>query len=129
MIEQKYQQDGLLAATPINPLFPRLADLILVFFPSPGLFVRNTISIPDEFKSDIAIFYEANGGPFQNMYLFLPAVLESQYDVGKTNFGIVYEKDALRFEPNLIQALVEQSPEIIEHHSTLRTQSGKEQNR
>jgi hypothetical protein len=118
MIEQQLHHGGLLAETPTNPLFPRLADLILVFFPTPGIFVRSNISIPDEFKSDSATFYEESGEPFEEMYVFLPAVLQSQYDAGKTSSGIVYEKDVLRFEPDLIQALVDQNPEIIEHRSS-----------
>ena len=55
MIDQKFQQPGLLAETEVNPLFPRMADLVLVFFPSPGVFVRNTLTIPEEFKTEATV--------------------------------------------------------------------------
>ncbi|AIW18349.1 hypothetical protein F0267_22620 [Vibrio coralliilyticus] len=117
MIEQKFQQPGLLAETEVNPLFPRMADLVLVFFPSPGVFARNTLTIPDEFKTEATVFYEADGEPFEEMYVFLPAVLQSQYDAGKNQSGIVYSKDGLKFEPALIQALADQVTGPIEHRS------------
>ena len=115
MIVQAFQQDGLLAATPGNPLFPLMADIVLVFFPSPGIFVRNTLSVPDAFEVQSCTYYEADAEPFEDMYVFLPAVLQRQYDEGKNQHGIVYEKEVLKFEPELIQALSEQAPKVIEH--------------
>ncbi|MDA0118027.1 hypothetical protein [Vibrio sp. T11.5] len=117
MIEQKFQQPGLLAETEANPLFPRMADLVLVFFPSPGVFVRNTLTIPDEFKAEATVYYEADAEPYSEMYVFLPAVLPSQYDAGSNQSGIVYRKDELQFEPALIHALVDQVTGPIEHRS------------
>ena len=117
MIEQKFQQPGLLAETEVNPLFPRMADLVLVFFPSPGVFARNTLTIPGEFKTEATVFYEADGEPFEEMYVFLPAVLQSQYDAGKNQSGIVYGKDGLKFDPALIQALADQVTGPIEQRS------------
>ncbi|MEZ8103235.1 hypothetical protein [Vibrio bivalvicida] len=117
MIEQKFQQPGLLAQTEVNPLFPRMADIVLVFFPTPGVFIRDTFSIPEEFRAEKAMYYESDGEPFEDMYLFLPAVLQSQYDSGKNNAGIVYEKDVLKFSPELIRALADQANGPIEHRS------------
>ncbi|UUM32478.1 hypothetical protein [Vibrio japonicus] len=117
MIEQKYKQDGLLSETRSNSLFPKLADLVLVFFPSPGVFVKDSLKVPDTFTVETAIYYEANGEPFDDMYVFLPAVLQRQYDSGQSGSGVVYEKNTLKLEPELVQALVEQSPSTIEHRS------------
>ncbi len=118
MIEQKFQELGKLAEIKNNSLFPKMADLVLVFFPSPGLFVRGNIVIPNEFKSEASIYYDADGEPFGDMYVFLPAVLQAQYDLGERTSGIVYEKDTLNFEPSLVEALLEQSPKVIEHRSS-----------
>ncbi|WKY59613.1 hypothetical protein Q5H80_18735 [Vibrio sp. SNU_ST1] len=115
MIEQKFKQDGLLSETKSNSLFPKIPGLVLVFFPSPGVFVRDALKVPDGFKTETATYYEADGEPFENMYAFLPAVLQSQYDTGRNDSGIVYSKESLKFESALIQALFEQTPAVIEH--------------
>jgi hypothetical protein len=118
MIEQKFQQDGLLAATNSDSTCTEDADLILVYFPSPGLFVKHSVSIPKEFKPETSTYYLENANSFNAMYVFLPAVLKSQFDAGKTSYGLVYEKDVLKFEPSLMQALKAQSPKVIEHRSS-----------
>lgn len=118
MIEQKYKQDGLLSETKSDSLFPKIPDLVLVFFPSPGVFLRDTLKVPDNFKAETATYYEPDGEPFENMYVFLPAVLQSQYDTGRNDSGIVYSKDSLKFESALIHALLEQASAVIEHRSS-----------
>jgi len=115
MIEQKFKQPGLLSETEATSLFPKMADLILVFFPSPGVFVRDTFTIPASFKPEVAMYYESDGEPFSDMYVFLPAVLQSQYDAGKTHTGIVYDKEILKFDSDLIHSLKNQCQGPIEH--------------
>ncbi len=50
MIEQKYKQDGMFQETKSSSLFPKIADLVLVFFPSPGVFIRDTLKVPPIFS-------------------------------------------------------------------------------
>ncbi|EGR2232202.1 TPA: hypothetical protein NJ328_004894 [Vibrio parahaemolyticus] len=115
MIEQKYKQDGMFQETKSSSLFPKIADLVLVFFPSPGVFIRDTLKVPSDFFAQTVASYEANGERFENMYVFLPAVLQSQYDAGHDSHGIVYEEGVLRFSPDLAEALSKQSLTTIEH--------------
>ncbi|WP_045401375.1 hypothetical protein [Vibrio campbellii] len=115
MIEQKYKQNGMFQETISSSLFPKVADLVLVFFPTPGVFVRDTLKVPSDFCSQTVLSYEENGEGFENMYVFLPAVLQSQYDTGHDSYGIVYEEGVLRFSPDLAEELSKQSPTIIEH--------------
>ncbi|MEK2166331.1 hypothetical protein [Vibrio parahaemolyticus] len=115
MIEQKYKQNGMFQETISSSLFPKVADLVLVFFPTPGVFVRDILKVPSDFCSQTVVSYEANGEGFENMYVFLPAVLQSQYDTGHDSYGIVYEEGVLRFSPDLAEELSKQSPKIIEH--------------
>ncbi|WP_049878032.1 hypothetical protein [Vibrio parahaemolyticus] len=96
-------------------MFPKVADLVLVFFPSPGVFIRDTLKVPSDFFAQTVASYEANGERFENMYVFLPAVLQSQYDAGHDSHGIVYEEGVLRFSPDLAEALSKQSLTTIEH--------------
>ncbi|WP_191117890.1 hypothetical protein [Vibrio campbellii] len=115
MIEQKYKQDGMFQETKSSSLFPKIADLVLVFFPSPGVFIKDTLKVPSNFCSRTVASYEANGERFENMYVFLPAVLQSQYDAGNASHGIVYGEGVLRFSPDLAEALSKQSLTTIEH--------------
>ncbi|EPN0104912.1 TPA: hypothetical protein ACMDOR_002598 [Vibrio parahaemolyticus] len=70
MIEQKYKQDGMFQETKSSSLFPKIADLVLVFFPSPGVFIRDTLKVPSDFFAQTVASYEANGERFENMYVF-----------------------------------------------------------
>ncbi len=47
MIEQKFQQEGMFQETDSKSLFPKIADL--VFSPSPGIFVRDNVNVPNTF--------------------------------------------------------------------------------
>ncbi|SGZ03092.1 Putative uncharacterized protein [Moritella viscosa] len=116
MIKQQYQQEGLLAEKPNKSIFPMKADLVLVFFPSPGVYVRDKLTVPPNYTTYPVTFYEADGEPFEDMYVFLPAVLKTQYDSGMNESGIVYEKETLYFEKDLIEHLESQTANIIEHH-------------
>ncbi|MGR5109723.1 hypothetical protein [Vibrio jasicida] len=115
MIEQKFQQEGMFKETDSKSLFPKIADLVLVFSPSPGIFVRDTVNVPNTFYAQMAAYYEKSGEVFENMYVFLPAVLQSQYDAGHDSCGIVYEEGVLRLSPDLAEALSKQSLTTIEH--------------
>ncbi|CAH0532876.1 hypothetical protein VST7929_00723 [Vibrio stylophorae] len=115
MIAQKYKQDGLFQETDTSSQQSKNADLILVYFPSPGVFVRNTLKVPSNFCTQTVSYYEANAEGFENMYVFLPAVLQSQYDAGHHSSGIVYEDGALIFATDLAEGLSKQSPTTIEH--------------
>ncbi|MDN4694551.1 hypothetical protein QYZ44_04315 [Vibrio parahaemolyticus] len=70
MIEQKYKQNGMFQEAISSSLFPKVADLVLVFFPTPGVFVRDTLKVPSDFCSQTVVSYEANGEGFENMYVF-----------------------------------------------------------
>ncbi|MDN4694553.1 hypothetical protein QYZ44_04305 [Vibrio parahaemolyticus] len=70
MIEQKYKQNGMFQETISSSLFPKVADLVLVFFPSPGVFIRDTLKVPSDFFAQTVASYEANGERFENMYVF-----------------------------------------------------------
>ncbi|WP_305815646.1 hypothetical protein [Photobacterium leiognathi] len=115
MIQQAYKQPGLLANKPNTSIFPMMSDLVLVFFPTPGIFVRDTLTVPASFRALPVNYYNEKSVPFDNMYVFIPAVKLEHYK----GTGLAYSENTLHFEPELIEALAQQSPMIIEHSHSL----------
>lgn len=117
MIEQKLKHPGLLPEQLDDSIFLVDPDLVLVFFPTPGVFVKDSLKLPENYLCHPVTFYYEDAEPFDNMYVFLPAVIPSQYESGMNQSGITYERGVLKFEPDLIEMLAEQNPEVIEHRS------------
>jgi len=117
MIEQKSKQPGLLPEKLSSSIFQVDPDLVLVFFPTPGVFVKRNLKVPEKYLSHPVTYYEKDAEPFGKIYTFLPAVSPSLYASGMNQSGIIYEKEVLKFEPDLIEMLAEQNPEVIEHQS------------
>ena len=115
MIEQAYLQEGLLAHKPNESIFPLKSDIILVFYPSPCIFVRDMYILPEKYKAIGATFFNEKGNEYPNEYQYLPAVLASQYSSGQTTHGIIYKEKVLSFEPELMNFLSNLPLKIIEH--------------
>lgn len=115
MILQAFKQPGLLADKPNASIFPMMSDLILVFFPTPGIFVRDKLTLPEGVRVEPVNYYNEKSVPFDNMYVFIPAVKLEHYQ----GTGLAYSENTLHFEPELIEALAQQSPDIIEHAHSL----------
>ncbi len=111
MIEQKYQKPGLLSEKKNASIFPRMSDLVLVFFPTPGVYVKDNLSIPESFNSLPVDFYTESYEKFDNIYSFIPAVRIEDYQ----GSGLAYSDNTLFFETELIEHLSTQLPEVIEH--------------
>ncbi|WP_224727108.1 hypothetical protein [Vibrio campbellii] len=67
MIEQKYKKNVMFQETISSSLFSKVADLVLVCFPTPGVFVGGTLKVPSDFCSQTVVSYEVNGEGFENM--------------------------------------------------------------
>lgn len=115
MIAQCYKQEGLLPHKPNTSIFPMKSDIVLVFYPSPGIFVRDTHTLPEKYQAITATFFNEKGHEYIDEYQYLPAVLASQYTSGKNHHGIIYEEKKLSFDPELINFLSSLSLKIIEH--------------
>lgn len=116
MIQQIYKQHGLLASKPNTSIFPMMSDLVLVFFPTPGIFVRDNLVVPEPFNAQPVNYYNEKSTIFDNMYVFIPAVKLEHYK----GTGLAYSDSTLHFEPEFIEALAQQSPSIIEHSHSLK---------
>lgn len=115
MIEQGYLQQGLLANKPNGSIFPLKSDIILVFYPSPCIFLSSIHALPEKYKAIGATFFNEKGNEYENEYQYLPAVLASQYEDGQTTHGIIYKEKVLSFEPELMNFLIGLPLNIIEH--------------
>lgn len=115
MIEQGYLQQGLLSHKPNESIFPIKPDIVLVFYPSPSIFVRSIHALPKKYRALGATFFNEKGNEYENEYQNLPAVLASQYEDGQTTHGIIYKEKMLSFEPELMNLLLSLPLKIIEH--------------
>lgn len=111
MIEQNFKQAGLLQEKLSTSIFPTLSDLILIFFPTPGVYIRDILTVPEKFKTEAVDFYDEEGIKFDDLYVFIPAIKQKHYK----NTGLAYTENTLHFEPELMQFLLSLSLNIIEH--------------
>ncbi|MGF1727956.1 hypothetical protein, partial [Photobacterium nomapromontoriensis] len=89
MIQQAYKQPGLLADKPNTTIFPMMSDVVLVFFPTPGVFMRDNLSVPESYAAQPVVYYDENSVPLDDMYVFIPAVKLEHYQ----GTGLAYSEN------------------------------------